>query len=438
MSHTASVAGADRLVGDVMNRHGVIRARSTEELVRTVSLLNYLRANGSGLQQGGVAVIEGSGGAAAEAADRLSRNRVALASFNDRTLQVLADAAPSGAFIENPVDLTGSPKTSDVLRHAYETIYRDAGVAMVLVPWSLTFPGENEGREFHHDTLERYAALSRDTGKPTVVSSTNLHRWTNWMLEYRAKHPEVLVVRGLDSTAAALHHLVREGGRTIDSSSHYEVPTNNVLEESVGRSVLAQLHAPLVRGFVSEPPFDDLETQAAAMQPPFVVKVIADGVAHRTRIGGVIIGCRSAEELSTAGQRIVENVLMAGIDKDQINGLLVEEMVFGPELLVGFDRDRWYGPHVVLARGGINVEESSDSVVLPLPVADLESALDGMHFVDRSIVGSQVFCETADLIRSLGDEFCDGRLSEFSTVELNPLILAREGPKIVDVLLLKN
>jgi hypothetical protein len=61
--------------------------------------------------------------------------------------------------------------------------------------------------------------LTRLSGTPTVIASTNLHRWTDWTRNFRAEHPEVLLVRGLDSTIDALRHVLPKSGATPRQAS---------------------------------------------------------------------------------------------------------------------------------------------------------------------------------------------------------------------------
>jgi acetate---CoA ligase (ADP-forming) len=437
LSHTASVAGADRLINEVMRRHGAIRAHSTEELVRTVALLEFLgrTRKSSLLRSGGVAVIEGSGGATAEAADRLLRGGVALARFSESTRTVLTETAPTGAFVDNPVDLTASPKSPETILNAYESIYKDPDVALVLVPWSLTFPGDEPHRLFHHETLDRYTVLSRQTGTPTIISSTSLHRWTERILEFRKNHPEVLVVRGLDATVAALRHVFPAlksdeagGPEHVDSES-------KLLGEADGRSVLERVGMPIIKGVVWRAPYDD-SASISRLQMPVVVKLLADGVAHRARIGGVVVGCRTLAEARRAGRTILENVTRAGVSDKRITGLLVEEMAFGPELLVAFDRDPWFGPHLVLGHGGVDVEQRAVPSLVALPSINVGSAVRELQFIGSAVVRPDVIDQLTQLIDSLAEEFVNGELRRFKTVELNPVILTSSGPKIADVLII--
>jgi len=429
LSHTASVAGSDQVMGQLLREHGVIRVADAEGLVRTVTVLNHLRS--SPAKAGGLAVLEGSGGTAAMVADNLQAGGARLAEFSAPTLRILKDTAPSGAYVANPVDLTAAPKPEGAIDEAYEQVYRDPDVAVVMVPWSLTFSNGHDGRELHEVTLDRYCALTRLTSTPTLLCTANLQRWTPWMREYQRKHPEMLIVRGLQSTIQALASIypARTPGPTPagEAAATAAGDAGTVLGEAAGREVLAALDVPLVGGTLWAPPFTDVPDVAF----PSVVKAVMPGLAHRARLGAVVLGCRNAADLAEAGRTILANLAAVGIEADRVEGLLVEEMVFGPELLVGFTRDPWYGPYVALARGGVNVEEQRP-VLLDLPPARTEAALADLGLIG---VSAAALSATASLIAALAGEFIDGRLAGYDTVELNPVVLTAQGPRIADVLL---
>jgi acetate---CoA ligase (ADP-forming) len=425
LSHTASVAGSDQVIGGLLLEHGVIRVADAEQLVRTVTVLNHLQTYAR--KEGGLGVLEGSGGTAAMVADNLQAGGARMAEFSAQTLAILEDTAPPGAYVRNPVDLTAAPKPPGAIDDAYEHVYRDPDVAAVLVPWSLTFPNGQDGRELHEVTLNRYCALTLLTGTPTLLCTANLQVWTPWMREYQRKHPEMLIVQGLQSTIQALASIypAQRGAPAAAAGS-----ASVLVGEAEGREILAGLDVPLAAGALWAQPF----AAVPDVTFPCVVKAVAPGLAHRARLGAVVLGCRDAAEVAAARDTILANLAMAGIDSGQLEGLLIEEMVFGPELLVGFSRDPWYGPYVALARGGVNVEEQRP-VLLDLPPDRAKAALAELGLIG---VSPATAAATATLITELAGEFTAGRLAGYGTVELNPVVLTGAGPRIADVLLVRG
>jgi len=138
-----------------------------------------------------------------------------------------------------------------------------------------------------------------------------------------------------------------------------------------------------------------------------------------------------------ARDRILANVVRAGVALERVRGLLVEEMVFGAELIVGLNRDPWYGPYIVLGRGGVNVEDQTGSALLKIAASceQIEAALGKLGLIGGGAGDAAALRATAELVETIAREFVTGRLSAYATVELNPVILTIDGPKIADVLL---
>jgi acetyltransferase len=249
------------------------------------------------------------------------------------------------------------------------------------------------------------------------------------MREYQRKHPEMLVVQGLQSTIQALAHLYPAVARPAATAATAG-PPGELVGEAEGREILGRLDVPVVGGTLWAPPFEVLPD----VSYPCVVKAVVPGLAHRARLGAVVIGCRDAGEVTAARDTILANLAGAGFPAEVVEGLLVEELAFGPELLVGFSRDDWYGSYVALARGGVNVEEQRP-VLLDLPPERAAAALAGLGLYGLS---QPTVTATAQLIGQLAAEFTGGSLAGYVTVELNPVILTDTGPKVADVLLVRK
>jgi acyl-CoA synthetase (NDP forming) len=437
LSHTASIAGEDRVVNDIFDRYGVIRVASAEELVRTVSLLLYLGQSSRSMRardRNGIAVIEGSGGVAAVLADQMSQGELTLARFAPETLSSLRALALPGAYVENPIDLHTASKSFEAMTEAYRTVYIDPSVSAVLIPWALTFPAGDDGRDGHRAILERYARLARETGTPTIISSLTVHAWTDWMLKFRARYPELLLVRGLQATITALRHAQRPGASA--PLVHADLVSDSFVDESRSRDIIASLSLPLVNGAFCEMPLETIAERTSTLTPPFAVKVIATGLGHRARVGGVITGCRSQHEVQAAASTVCANAIAAGVATEAIRGVLVEEMAFGAEIFVGFRRDEWFGPYVVLARGGTKIAAGAPNLILPAPPpADITTALHDLGFSAGSQLQQNIARSLAGLISRTCHEFISGALQGYTTVEFNPVILGIHGPVIADVLL---
>jgi acetate---CoA ligase (ADP-forming) len=108
---------------------------------------------------------------------------------------------------------------------------------------------------------------------------------------------------------------------------------------------------------------------------PMVVKVIDEGIPHKTEVGGVHVNIRTAAHLDEALDRI-----------DAIPGTrrsyLLEEMApEGLELIIGAVRDPSFGPVVLVGLGGTAAEALKDVSrrLAPISSADAEEMLDELR-----------------------------------------------------------
>ncbi len=105
---------------------------------------------------------------------------------------------------------------------------------------------------------------------------------------------------------------------------------------------------------------------------PVVAKIESDAIAHRTQLGGVIVGIRNGAELRAAyltlGARFAEQI------EGGVGHVLVQQQNIGEEFLVGIVTDPEFGPVLTIGSGGVTAELDKDMAFLPLPC--LPSAID--------------------------------------------------------------
>ena len=93
---------------------------------------------------------------------------------------------------------------------------------------------------------------------------------------------------------------------------------------------------------------------------PVVAKIVSPKVMHKSDVGGVIPGIENDAELEEAFSRLSK---IEGFD-----GILLEEMVAGIELIIGAKVDYQFGPVVLLGMGGTGVEIYGDTSLRMAPV----------------------------------------------------------------------
>lgn len=414
LSHTASIAGTDAVFTEFLRANGAIRADSVDELCRlaTLSLLGVKKG-----RPGTLSVLGSSGGAAALSSDLAEKCGTALTVFADETVDRIRDLAGPGSFIDNPIDVIGVARAygDDSVNGA---IFADPNTGLMLMPWSVQFPADTPQESIHTSNWDDLADLSLRHEMPLVIASVAPVPVTDWVAAYRTRHPHVAVVQSLALTMSALSKLIPSADRASHPAPTPPGTERDVLSEADSRAVLGNAKVNMVRGVIAA---DSASATAAAtdLSPPFAVKIVAP-ISHKSRIGGVVLGVSSVEELATTIKRMHRTVAAAGLADHAIEGYLVEEMVFGSEVLVGLNTDPAFGKYVVVGLGGTATELANRSATRRLPLGgDAATLLAGVGVRDHP--------RAEVLLENLCREFERGALVEYQTVEINPLIVNADG-----------
>jgi len=171
---------------------------------------------------------------------------------------------------------------------------------------------------------------------------------------------------------------------------------------------------------------------------PVVLKIVSPDISHKSDVGGVVLGIRSAEEVRGAYRKILENV-GARAPGSRVYGVLVQRMARPDlEVIVGGIRDPVFGPVVMFGLGGIFVEVLKDVSFRVAPLSDVD--VDDMI---REVRGYRVLegfrgspPRDLDALRKviLGVSRMMVEVEEIAELDLNPVILypRGEGALIVD------
>jgi acetyl coenzyme A synthetase (ADP forming)-like protein len=182
---------------------------------------------------------------------------------------------------------------------------------------------------------------------------------------------------------------------------------------------------------------EDAARAADAIGYPVVLKILSDQVVHKTDVGGVVTGIGSAEEAARACEKMLRDV-PSRVPGAVVQGVLVQAQVPpGLEIIVGGKTDPTFGKVILCGMGGVLVELLRDVSMRVLPVGkdqvrEMVHEMRGYPLI-RGFRGSPPLDEEAlvDTIFSLSEVFFrDDTLLEF---DCNPVILFREGCKVVDI-----
>jgi acetate---CoA ligase (ADP-forming) len=165
------------------------------------------------------------------------------------------------------------------------------------------------------------------------------------------------VHQDVDARHKAGHDELNHRGRPLDEQEAYDL--------------VARLGIPCAPSVVL-----DAEVTSVPSLPfpfPVAVKALSAEIAHKTEIGGVVLGVADAVDLLAAIRNIRETVGERR-PKTKIDRFLVQPMISGiGEVLVGYRVDPDVGPLVMVAAGGVFTEIYRDRSLRLAPV-DLETA----------------------------------------------------------------
>jgi acyl-CoA synthetase (NDP forming) len=170
---------------------------------------------------------------------------------------------------------------------------------------------------------------------------------------------------------------------------------------------------------------------------PVVLKAVADGLGHKSDIGGVRLGLANAGDVRRAHRQVSEALLEQ--HHTGVSTLVQPQRSGGVELIVGIIRDPAWGLTLAVGLGGVWVEVLNDSALLLPPVreTDVRRALSGLRSAklltgargtqpaDLDMV-AQVVTRIADLAQRLGPQL--------ESLEINPLLVNGTHIEALDAL----
>jgi acetyl coenzyme A synthetase (ADP forming)-like protein len=433
-SHTGALSGSDKVYEAALSQSGTIRVTSLEELFDLLLIFSSIPP----ITSGGVAIVTNAGGLGVLAADSCGDYGLNMVTFAPETIQKLKSNLPEEANLYNPVDVIGD---ADAARYefAIRTVMDDPNVSSVLVllaptdrvdiasvanllagfadrpikPIVATFVGGVDAMKGVH--------ILRQAGVPHYESPDRSVRALSAMVEYQKSlhakaKSQTVPVQGDKARVLALLDQIRAEGRLS-------------LSESEGKQILKAYGIPV--------PFEGVaKTEEEAVQLadrigyPVVLKIESRDISHKTDVGGVVVGVASAEEVRKQYPLLLSRV-SSRAPRSRIEGVSVQQMLSGREVIIGMVRDDSFGPVITFGLGGIFVEVLKDVAQKIAPLSD-----EDINDMIRSIKAYPILtgargkqpadiAALKDVINRLAQIAQD--FPEISELEINPVIAMDEG-----------
>lgn len=437
-AHSGALAAADGGWEALARGYGVHRVGDLAEMADTLELFAIGRRGGpgAGAAGAGIATVHDSGLERAYVADVADELGVPFAAIGEPTTARLAGLLDPGLEPANPLDVWGTgARAQEQLSGALTALADDPAVAAVALAVDLVH--EYDGDQSYPDAVTEAA---RQTSKPVVVLS-NLPAAIDPGVAARLRAGGIPVLEGTRTGLLALGHLLRRGrglaptppGPPIDTARRARWTAVLAAGEARGPVLADLLHdygiaVARTRAAASE---EEALAAAAELGYPVVLKTGEPGIAHKSDVGGVVLGLAGPAALAAAYQDLAERLGR--------RVLVGETIPAGPELSLGLARDHELGPLLVVGAGGVLVELLADrAVALPpagpeqarelvgeLRAAALLAGVRGRPAADLDAVAAAI----TGLSR-LATELGDG----LEALDINPLICGPHGAVAVDAL----
>ena len=348
-SHTASIAGDDAVTSAVLAEFGVVRARSTEEMLDIAALATrriYPVRNTLGV----ITVSGGAGVLISDAAEAVGLELPPMPEDAQARLKALVGfSAP-----RNPVDCTAQVfNDMSLVGRFMDSMLEDGGYATCL------------------------AFFTQVGGSPSIAP-----RLREQLQAIRARHPDRLYVLSVvarpdqvaeyeadgftvfeDPTRAviAIHAMGRFGqafAATPDPAPTLP-PSLSLPSHAVSEAEAKRL---LAKAGIAVAPERACATAGEAVEAarllgwPVVMKILSPDIVHKSEVGGVLLGVAD-EAAVRQGHATLLDRARHHAPGARIEGVLVaKQLAGGTECIMGIQQDPIFGPVALFGLGGIFVE----------------------------------------------------------------------------------
>ena len=163
---------------------------------------------------------------------------------------------------------------------------------------------------------------------------------------------------------------------------------------------------------------------------PIVLKIPSQ--AHKTEVGGVLTNIHNVTDLKNLSKNMVSHLEKQGVYFD---GLVVQKQVKGVEVIAGLKEDVVFGKVILFGSGGVLAELIKDVSfrVCPITEKDAEEMINETK-AKKMLDGFRGVSANIDKLKKFLVKLSHLDVKE---IDLNPLIVNKEGCWIVDARIFK-
>lgn len=387
-SHTASLAGDHVMSVTAFRQAGMIWAESGLEMVDIAKAVDWQPVPAGNR----VGIVTNTGGMGVELADFCESFGLVVPELSESDQKRIAEVLPPNASARNPVDVTPLwARFVEMYRRTMATFFESPDIDIIMPILLQRAAMNREVVEAVRDVVLEYRGQGVE--KPTFVCwvSPEEHRSNQAILqearipvyEWPERTARVAAAvakwgrwrQGVSGSGGASPISRKDPGRRrlkVEELIHSMKRQGRTwMTEEASRSLVALYDVPLVEGRVAKTAEEAVEW-SERMGYPVVAKVVSPDIVHKSDVGGVRVRLQNPAEVREAFGEIIAAVTRK-VPEARIDGIFVQKMVEGTELVVGAVRDPGFGPTVMFGLGGIFVEAIRDVVFRLAPVSESEA-----------------------------------------------------------------
>jgi acyl-CoA synthetase (NDP forming) len=445
LAHTGRLAGSMAAFDAVTGPAGVVRAANLDAVVEAVEYFAHAplpRARGLG-------AITFSGGLRGLMLDAAAARGLRFSELVPATRKKLEALLTVGTIIGNPLDAGFAALTSqDAYLKCVGILLDDPGIDVLLLQEELPRGPGTERKEANLRAVEIIAARA---SKPIAFITMISHGLTDYSRALRAELPHLAFLQEIDKAVSAVKSVtdyaaLPSAPKTVPARDGAKGKLDRILSRAAGHKFLSEVESKaLLKAYGIASPKEAVagsEREAAALAKkigfPVVAKAVAASLAHKSDIGGVILGLKSVSEVRAAYRRLTGAVAKrVGLKLDGV--LIAEQVSDGLELVLGANRDPEMGPVILVGRGGVDLELAPDISLAPPPLDERAAeALIEKTRVSKSIAGyrgrpaadrralAKALIALSQIVTDAGDRI--------ESIDINPFLLKRKGGVALDAL----
>ncbi|MGK7870070.1 acetate--CoA ligase family protein [Falsiroseomonas sp. E2-1-a20] len=423
-SHTASIAGDDRVMDAVLAEFGVHRARTTEELLDVC----YVAQRGIFPARNTLGVVTVSGGAGVLMSDAAESVGLPMPPMPEAAQARLKRIVPFSSPL-NPLDCTAQA-TNDmsVIGTFAESMMVDGGYASVIAFFTQWGASPSIAPRLR---TELKAVLDAHPDRIFVLSIlAPLDRVREWEADgfLCMEDPSRAVI-----ALAAMGRFGESFARDAEAAAALPpIPLPDTSpNEADAKRILEAAGIPMVPEAACAS-VEDAVAAAEAIGYPVVAKILSPDILHKSEMGGVLLGLGHADAVRAGFATLMQRA-RAHAPEARIDGVLVAKQVTGGvEIALGVVRDPVFGPMAMVGLGGVFIEIFKDVAFRRCPVDAGQAeamirSLRGFPLLDGA--RGKPKADVAALAQALValSRFAAAAGPRLASAEINPLLVLPAG-----------